>query len=66
MNDFTKDELSKLKLAIMIIYDLDGLLDTKRIAYRIQSLIDNYCEHEPEGHFHACVDKCSKCGVICE
>ena len=45
MNDFTKEELNKLKLAIMCEYDRDGLLDTKHIAYRLQSLIDNYSIH---------------------
>lgn len=65
MNDFTKEELAKLKLAIMILYDKDGLLDTKRIAYRIQDMVDNYCEHEWAFHFSAdgSAVKCQKCGV---
>lgn len=66
MNDFTQEELDKLKLAIMILYDKDGLLDTKRIAYRIQEMIDNYCEHKKSGQVSDVdyVEICTECEEI--
>ena len=59
MNDFTKEELETLfhGLKHSNIHDWD-------IGEKIKSMIDNYCEHEPHGDFHICVDKCKKCGVI--
>lgn len=62
MNDFTKDELVKLKLAINILYDHDGLLETKRISYRIQSMIDSYCEHKYVLRCHDSIIYCPYCG----
>lgn len=64
MNEFTKDELDKLKLATMILYDKDGLLETKRLAYRPQSMIDNYCHHKCKEIRDANMIKArQKCGV---
>lgn len=72
MNDFTKEELLKLKLSIMILYDKDGLLETKRIAYRIQSMLDNYCEHACHHEWDGILittkpntGKCKKCNEVC-
>ena len=47
MNDFTKEELKKIFKCIDQLYDLceAELLD------KIQSLIDNYCEHESIDEF---------------
>jgi hypothetical protein len=42
MNDFTKDELGLLIYYIGLTLDQRGL----DLAVKIQSMIDNYCEHE--------------------
>lgn len=65
MHDFTKEEL------IIILGLLKGaysasLPGPELKADKIKALIDNYCEHDPKGDWHVCVDKCTKCGVICE
>lgn len=52
MNDFTKDEL--LTIQDLIIWeDDDPEPQSERIEMvkaKIQSLIDNYCEHESDGY----------------
>ena len=66
MNDFTKYELHSLLWAIGYVRErTNNCGDTMRaLKPKIQSLIDNYCEHEPHGDFHECVDRCRKCGAI--
>lgn len=67
MNYFTKDELEELKRCcnwVINCKDTHYTNTTYGLPEKIQSMIDNYCEHEPEGDFHICVDKCKKCGVI--
>lgn len=68
MNDFTKKEL-------VILYHLGyaGTIDCnikeslyKNLLLKVKNMIDNYCEHEPEGDYHVCVDKCKHCGVVVE
>ncbi len=71
MNDFTKEELHMLADGVVLIkmrcvtndntYSKLNQLDDK-----ICSMINSYCEHEPEGDWHVAVDKCKKCGVICD
>ena len=46
MNDFTKDELAILKHVLNI--NPDGYRDPG-LLNKIQSLIDNHCEHESNG-----------------
>ncbi len=58
MNDFTKGELYEI---LALLGDDCEKFD---IYNKIKSLIDNYCEHDPVGDWHLCVDKCSKCGAI--
>ena len=57
MNDFTKEELEDIYEAVM---DTDIAMFL-HLPKKIQSLIDNYCEHEyrhsNEAHF-----KCKYCG----
>lgn len=66
MNDFTKEELQ------IILLDMDTYINLNKsilkespshgqLRLKIQSMIDNYCDHEHEGDFHVCVDKCKKC-----
>jgi hypothetical protein len=65
MNDFTRDELNVLlKCARLTEIDFGNCADIDNVIYKIQSMIDNYCNHEwdaayagPQGnHF-----KCHKC-----
>lgn len=35
-----------------------------KLLNKVLSMIEGYCEHEPEGDYHVCVDKCKKCGEI--
>lgn len=45
MNDFTKEELIILKDALYgVLLDVS---EEKILANTLQSMIDNYCEHEP-------------------
>ncbi|HAT1964766.1 TPA: hypothetical protein JAG59_002006 [Legionella pneumophila] len=71
MNDFTKDELKCLHNAIVLqLRDIPmsetNAIRRSELVGKLQSMIDNYCEHEPEGDYHVCVDKCRKCGRIIE
>lgn len=61
MNHFTKEEL---KTILWHITTKASIEPGNELVPKIQDMIDNYCEHEPEGDFHVCVDKCKKCGVI--
>ena len=62
MTDFTKEELEEIRVALIVF----GIGDCGSILFgKIQSMIDNYCDHVPHGDFHECVDRCKKCGVIC-
>lgn len=72
MNDFTKEELKELRASISATEinnsgaygDKNTYESAKKLYNKIQSMIDNYCEHDPERDFHVCVDKCKKCGAI--
>jgi len=59
MNEFTKEELVIIRYALS-----HAELERSSIMDKTQSLIDNYCEHDPQGYYHVCVDKCKKCGAI--
>lgn len=61
MNDFTKEELETL-FAVMDDGKNDCGHDDELID-KLQSLIDNYCEHEWDLHDYT-RDKCTKCGAI--
>ena len=66
MNKFTKEELINIYNAAC--YELHHgcpPIELEHVKDKIQSMIDNYCEHDPHGDFHECVDRCRKCGVIC-
>ena len=65
MNDFTKDELQELSYGLSYILEATGH-DELNIALqkKLQSLIDNYCEHNwfmVEGLTRV---KCKKCGEL--
>ncbi len=60
MNDFTKEELNILRAAMGEILFFP---ETKRVINKIQSLIDNYCEHECNGEVETFIDTCRKCNA---
>jgi len=65
MNDFTKEELSMLKNGIQYLSDRTSLSERYLEAHnslesKIQSLIDNYCEHLDSNISFVCED----CGRI--
>jgi hypothetical protein len=69
MNDFTKEELEYLvqcvteKINVIDSWDNEEHLNwVGGIESKIQSMIDNYCEHEFDIHDYL-RDKCTKCGV---
>ena len=64
MNDFTKHELE------MIVEGMDDFYRTssvvKQLMTKIQSMIDNYCEHEWELTFSGSIITgiyCQKCAI---
>ena len=70
MNDFTKEELSILKNGIQYLSDRtslsEGYLEAHNaLEVKIQSMLDNYCEHTPsDAHYEQFRwHLCSKCGV---
>ncbi len=52
MNDFTKEELIEISLALDLLPMKWNGFDKRwksDLQIKLQSLIDNYCEHDPEG-----------------
>jgi len=76
MNDFTKDDLYMLRRAVINLYKIDDKDSIESPLYKkIQSMIDNYCEHESNGIRYAVIKlrstderdyeyKCSKCKKV--
>ena len=66
MNDFTKEELVMLKnLTRQHVNQFRENSDCIELMEKIQSLIDNYCEHESNGEMRLSYPgqwKCKKCG----
>ncbi len=69
MNDFTKEELDDLRLGINALIsegscDSTWNADIRALKIKIQSLIENYCEHEKtEFIMDVGIDRCTNCGV---
>ncbi len=75
MNDFTKEELIVLKngieyLPLHLNFSKKYIEKCKDIFDKLESMVDNYCEHEPDTMGISCspgnkvlytVHKCSKC-----
>jgi len=69
MNDFTEEELIKLKngleyLPSIAILSSKYLKECNYIIKKIESMIDNYCEHAWENPCCGCSDSacyCTKC-----
>lgn len=65
MNDFTKEELEELMASRCYHLD-DSFPADDKIFIKIQSMIDNYCEHNNDPRFNAmpCAGApklCTKC-----
>lgn len=70
MNDFTKDELKQLlqwRSSILYIAKPSDeiILSNIKLGDKIQSMIDNYCEHEYKKTLHKSgmffIDVCQNC-----
>lgn len=63
MNDFTKKELNDLRASRCYHMD-DSYPSNDKLFMKLQSLIDNYCEHENTEFMRDIgIDKCKLCGV---
>jgi len=59
MNNFTKEEWQELR---WMLYEAGK--GVQPLCYKIQSMIDNYCEHKNYRFDKECfVDVCKDCGV---
>jgi len=64
MNDFTKDDLIYLNELLEICIEGFSMSDKCfEMKIKIQSLIDNYCNHEKKENIGGWVSKCVKCGL---
>lgn len=66
MNDFTKEELEELMNGLDWIIDRGQQAEiTFMTRIKIQSMIENYCEHESAGTYYEQFrwKLCRKCGV---
>ena len=64
MNEFTKEEFERIGTAVSyyaIDVESDNGMKYLALSKKIQSLIDNYCEHEWYEHKQAGI-VCKKCG----
>lgn len=64
MNDFTKEELEYF-LMVMKPFHFLWKHDPLELENKLQSMIDNYCEHEGSGIEYLSYppqQKCKKCG----
>jgi len=64
MNEFTKEELGE------IYWILEGCTmdyigkENNQLINKIQSMIDNYCEHKETNHSYYSIYQCLKCGKL--
>ena len=72
MNDFTKAELEELLISLSCrfsrqlgIMDRDHLQFIHNLEHKIQSMIDNYCEHS-EHHYYGDIAavECKQCHMV--
>ena len=62
MNDFTKDDLIKLHIALQWVEIATPDKVDKQLMKRIACMIDNYCEHDWRKGVHLFNDiYCTKC-----
>ena len=66
MNDFTKEELEELHYLANYYIEMNITVhdEATQMRDKLQSMIDNYCEHsdsEPNHNYE--VEQCKKCGA---
>lgn len=65
MNDFTKEELERLSRLAINASNRFNPNDTDSLCLKIQSMIDNYCDHDGEYVSDSqMVDICKQCGAV--
>lgn len=64
MNNFTKDELNALRGSRCYHLD-DNSPHYDALFMKLDSMIDNYCEHKGITSSLAVIQECSKCGKYC-
>ncbi len=68
MNDFTKEELERILEGVSWWLDGDTAIYSESLINKIQSMIDNYCEHKniATGGYPRSnpPKKCESCGVL--
>lgn len=65
-NDFTKEELQHILGHMKWAYDIDATEQNLLMIDKIQSMIDNYCDHKgsiPSIRQYTSM-QCPKCGVV--
>lgn len=63
MNEFTKEELQEIHKQLKNVTKSDFIpysCLTLALKKKIQSMIDNYCDHEPELSQEICCTKCQR------
>jgi len=69
MNDFTREELKNLHYYTHIYHHITEIILPESFLDKIQSMIDNYCEHEWENNCCPCEignTICKKCEISLE
>ena len=72
MNDFTKEELEIIKHGVDWVFEHQDFKDKSSVLIlgrKIQSMIDNYCEHDKrpyESYVTGFQEKCCKCDKVFE
>ncbi len=64
MNDFKKEELQYMLEMVDSIKIVNRTVHDDEIQEKLQSMIDNYCEHEKVVPNYDCKTQCQKCGEI--
>ncbi len=67
MNDFTKEELESMRNQIFSCMGSSTLWRTPEnqlLVNKLQSMIDNYCEHDFKMNMHDAEWHCYKCGLL--
>jgi hypothetical protein len=66
MNEFTKEELIFMRDSFLQRISSSSLFkyeDYENLHSKIQSMIDNYCDHDGEIGIDYPAEKCMKCGA---
>ncbi len=70
MNELTKDELQDLLFCVKDHTGYQGDSIHENLINKIQSMIDNYCEHKDKKNINNCIDcgvseyRCNNCATV--